>query len=114
MIPALTAFAVIPLRRSGSQDRWLPNRLRDRSEGGRDPLIFAITTLGVYGVVIAGWASNNKYLLLGAPRCAAQMVSYEILLGAAIMRRSDRLAIAQPGRYRGEAAGALLGFHPRI
>jgi NADH:ubiquinone oxidoreductase subunit H len=43
--------------------------------------IFAITALGVYGVVLAGWAANNKYSMLGALRSSAQMFSYELALG---------------------------------
>lgn len=48
-------------------------------------LIFAISSLGVYGVVIAGWSSNSRYAFLGALRSAAQMVSYEVSIGLVIM-----------------------------
>ena len=45
----------------------------------------AITSLEVYGVIIAGWASNSKYAFLGALRASAQMVSYEIAMGFALV-----------------------------
>ena len=47
--------------------------------------LFAISSLGVYGVIMAGWASNSKYAFLGALRSAAQMVSYEVSMGLVII-----------------------------
>ena len=47
--------------------------------------LFAISSLGVYGVIMAGWASNSKYAFMGALRSAAQMVSYEVSIGLVII-----------------------------
>jgi len=47
--------------------------------------LFAVSSLGVYGVIIAGWSSNSKYAFLGALRSAAQMVSYEVSIGLILM-----------------------------
>jgi len=48
-------------------------------------LVFAVTSLGVYGAVLAGWSSNNKFAMLGATRATAQMLSYEIFLGLSLV-----------------------------
>src|SRR4029079_3034373 len=48
-------------------------------------VLLAMTSLGIYGIIIAGWASNSKYAFLGALRAAAQMVSYELAMGFALV-----------------------------
>jgi NADH-quinone oxidoreductase subunit H len=79
-IPALTAWCVIPFG-APWPTRWgrIDLVVADLPVGFL--FILAITSLGVYGVVLAGWSSNNKYALLGGLRSSAQMVSYEISLG---------------------------------
>ncbi|MEQ8659954.1 MAG: NADH-quinone oxidoreductase subunit NuoH [Gammaproteobacteria bacterium] len=73
--PALAAWAVIPF---GSE-----MVLADINAGLL--YILALTSLGVYGIIVAGWASNSKYAFLGAMRSAAQIVSYEIAMGFALV-----------------------------
>jgi NADH-quinone oxidoreductase subunit H len=79
-VPALLTFAVIPFA-SPLPTRWgiVPMVVADLPVGFL--YILAISSLGVYGIVLAGWASNNKYALLGGLRASAQMISYEIALG---------------------------------
>ena len=74
-ILALAAWAVIPV-----QPGWA---IANINVGVL--YIFAISSLGVYGVIMAGWASNSKYPFLAALRCAAQMVSYEVSIGFVII-----------------------------
>ena len=75
IMPALAAWAVVPFG---------PEVALANVNAG---LLFlmAITSLEVYGVIIAGWASNSKYAFLGALRASAQMVSYEIAMGFALV-----------------------------
>ncbi len=70
-VTALIAWAVVPF-----DDGWV---ISDINVGIL--YLFAISSLGVYGIIIAGWASNSKYAFLGALRSAAQMVSYEVSIG---------------------------------
>jgi NADH-quinone oxidoreductase subunit H len=73
--PAMAAWAVIPFA-----DGWVLSNI----DAGL-LYVMAITSMGVYGVIVAGWASNSKYAFLGALRSAAQIVSYEIAMGFALV-----------------------------
>ncbi len=75
IVPALAAWAVVPF------DDWMVLADIDASL----LYVLALTSLGVYGVILAGWASNSKYALLGAMRSAAQIVAYEIAMGFALV-----------------------------
>jgi NADH-quinone oxidoreductase subunit H len=75
LIPALLSFAVIPF------GPWL--QVTDLSVGLL--FIFAIASLGVYGIALGGWASNSKYPLMGAMRSSAQMISYELSLTLSVV-----------------------------
>jgi NADH-quinone oxidoreductase subunit H len=75
LVPAFAAWAVIPLS---------PTVVVSKADAGLLYLL-SLTSMGVYGVIIAGWAANSKYAFLGAMRSAAQMVAYEIAMGFALV-----------------------------
>ena len=103
MMPALAAWAVVPFG---------PEMVLSNIDAGL-LYIMAITSMGVYGVIVAGWASNSKYAFLGGLRSAAQIVSYEIAIGFAlvgVLMASQSLNLveivnSQTGKY-----GALNWF----
>ena len=84
LIPALMTFIVIPY---GSQitlfDKTIDLHVTRMNVGLL--YVLALTSVGVYGIVLAGWSSNNKYSLMGGLRSSAQMISYELALGLSIV-----------------------------
>jgi NADH-quinone oxidoreductase subunit H len=75
LIPAFAAWAVVPI--------WPGYAIANVDAGLL--YVLSLTSMGVYGVILAGWASNSKYAFLGAMRSAAQMVAYEIAMGFALV-----------------------------
>jgi NADH-quinone oxidoreductase subunit H len=106
IMPALAAWAVVPF----GPDVALAN------VNAGLLFLMAITSLEVYGVIIAGWASNSKYAFLGALRASAQMVSYEIAMGfclvvvlmvSASMNMSEIVAVQGRGWFADQGVGLL-------
>lgn len=84
LIPALMTFIVIPY---GSEITLFGRTISLHVTSFNVGLLYvlALTSVGVYGIVLAGWSSNNKYSLLGGLRSSAQMISYELALGLSIV-----------------------------
>ncbi|HWR81867.1 MAG TPA: complex I subunit 1 family protein, partial [Candidatus Deferrimicrobium sp.] len=83
-VPALLTFAVVPFAADATLfGREIKMVLSDLNIGVL--FVFAVTSLGVYGVVLAGWSSGSKYSLMGGLRSSAQMISYEVSYGLSII-----------------------------
>jgi NADH-quinone oxidoreductase subunit H len=80
LVPAIITIAVVPF---GSTLLGVPMVIADINVGIL--YVFAVASLGVYGIVLAGWASNSKYPFLGGVRSSSQMISYELSLGLAVI-----------------------------
>jgi len=112
LVPAMTTFAVIPF---GSSiylfDRDIPLVIADVNIGIL--YVFALTSIGIYGLVLAGWASNNKFALMGGLRSSAQVISYELAMGIAaisVLLAAGSLRLTKVVEY--QASGTFLGFLP--
>jgi NADH-quinone oxidoreductase subunit H len=112
VIFALTSIAMIPFGNAIKIGRYTyPLQITDVNTGLL--VILGITSIGVYGVALAGWSSNNKYSLLGGLRASAQMVSYEISLGLSlvgVLILSGSFSLRDIVNAQG---GTFLGFIPR-
>jgi NADH-quinone oxidoreductase subunit H len=112
---AFSAFAVVPFGASTTFFGLLkePLRLQVSDVNVAVLVIFAIASMGVYGIVLAGWSSNSKYSLLGGLRSSAQMISYELSYGlalASVLLIGNSLSLTE--LVNGQS-GVWLGFIPR-
>ena len=112
LVCALTSIAVIPF------GNWVtigniqtPLQITDLNIGLL--IILGVTSLGVYGVALAGWSSNSKYSLLGGLRASAQMVSYEIALGLSLVGVLVMAGSFSLREIVDAQAGTFWGFIPR-
>lgn len=111
----LIAFAPVPFGATTTFFGWLDEpvalQIADLNVGVL--VVFAVASIGVYGIVIAGWASNSKYALLGGLRSSAQMISYELAYG---MSLATVIMLAGSMSFReivDAQAGTWFGFLPK-
>jgi len=112
---AFSAFAVVPWGAPTTFFGLLeqPVRLAAADVNVGLLVIFAVTSMGVYGIVLAGWSSNSKYSLLGGLRASAQMISYELSYGmsfAAVILMAGSLSLSD---IVNQQQGYWLGFIPK-
>jgi NADH-quinone oxidoreductase subunit H len=112
---AFAAFAVVPFGAPTTLFGLLdePLRLQVADVNVAILVVFAVGSMGIYGIVLAGWSSNSKYSLLGGLRSSAQMISYELSYGlalAGVLVMANSLSLAD---IVDRQAGAWLGFIPR-
>src|SRR5881394_3500906 len=112
---AFAAFAVVPFGAETTLFGWIPEGLRLQVADVNVAIlvVFAIASMSVYGIVLAGWSSNSKYSLLGGLRSSAQMISYELSYGmalAAVLLIGNSLSLTDIVHRQ---AGTWFGFIPR-
>ena len=112
---AFAAFAVVPFGAETTLFGLLdePLRLQVADVNVAVLVIFAISSMSVYGIVLAGWSSNSKYSLLGGLRSSAQMISYELSYGlalASVLLLANSLSLSD---IVNRQSGVWLGFIPR-
>jgi NADH-quinone oxidoreductase subunit H len=104
LIPAMMTFAVVPFGSSITLDGRVINfQIANLNVGLL--FIFAVASLGVYGIIMAGWSSNSKYALFGSLRSSSQMISYELSMGLSvigILMTFSSLDLAQIAREQGQ------------
>src|SRR5688500_8804945 len=115
VVAAFTAFATVPFGAEttlfGLLDEPIKLGASDVNVGVL--VVFAVTSMGVYGIVLAGWASNSKYSLFGGLRASAQMISYELSYAtalAAVILLAGSMSLRE---VVDSQSGTWLGFIPR-
>lgn len=112
MVIACCTFAVIPFSNPIElYGRQISLQVADLNVGLL--YIFAIAGLGVYGIVLAGWASNNKFALLGGMRSSAQMISYEVAMGLSVIGALMVYESVDLGQIVAGQGELLLGWIPK-
>jgi NADH-quinone oxidoreductase subunit H len=112
LIFALTSISVVPIGNWVTVDGYkTPLQITDVNIGLL--IVLGITSLGVYGVALAGWSSNSKYSLLGGLRASAQMVSYEVALGLSLIGVLIMAGSLNLREIVDAQAGTFWGFIPR-
>jgi NADH-quinone oxidoreductase subunit H len=107
----MLAFSVVPFGPVDQAPEWVRFIIAPNIDIGL-VFIFAITSLAVYGVILGGWASNNKYSALGSLRASAQVVSYEIPLGMSVLGIALLSGTLSLERIQSEqAAAGILGWN---
>lgn len=112
MIPSLVVIGLIPLA-GDFFTKWGNVQMVVSNINAGPILFFAITSFSVYGITLAGWASNSKYPFLGGVRSTAQMISYEICLGLSIipiLMIFRELNLSQIVQYQSDNGWLLLPF----
>jgi NADH-quinone oxidoreductase subunit H len=112
---AFLAFAPVPFGAPTDFFGWLPEKLPLQVSDVNVAVlvIFAVASMGVYGIVLAGWASNSKYSLLGGLRSSAQMISYELAYGMALATVVMYAGSMSLREIVDEQQGYWLGFIPQ-
>src|SRR5512143_1935124 len=115
IVTAFVAFATVPFGAEttlfGLLDRPIKLGITDVNVGVL--VVFAVTSMGVYGIVLAGWSSNSKYALFGGLRASAQMISYELAYAtslASVILLAGSLSLRE---VVDSQSGMWLGFLPR-
>ncbi len=112
MVTAFTAFAVVPFGPPEVQLFGVPLfQVADPNAGIL--FILAATSIGIYGIILGGWSSNSKYSLLGALRSSAQLISYELGVGLAIVGVIMLAGTLQLPKIVEQQSGEFFGFLPR-